>query len=204
MWVGVSLLLESALVRRWFTAGASLVLAGLLGALLIFGVSFRAVQGWDEQLRLYEPLIQPTLDVLQEAPKPVMVVTHLNMADGTVANELIARSDELGLNLRRTPELSFIFGSARSIDPANAKSELVVVTRQDFERYRNDPRFALVVHFDPLTAEERLEYDALFARYWGKKVDKTPDPDLQRYLQLAENPEEIWVYYADTPPVVAI
>ena len=90
-WVGVSLLLEFAPVRRWFTAGASLVLAGLLGALLLFGVSFRTVQGWDEQLRLYEPLMQPTLDVLQEAPKPVMVVTYLGLADGTVANELLAR-----------------------------------------------------------------------------------------------------------------
>ena len=203
LWVGVSLLLELAPVRRWFTAGAALVLAGLLGALLVFGVSFRTVQGWDEQLRLYEPLMQPTLDVLQEAPKPVMVVTYLGMADGTVANELLARGDELGLDLRRTPELSFIFGSKRSVDPADAKSELVLVTRGEFEQYRNDPRFTLIAHFDPFTAEERAEYDALLVRYRGREGDTTPDPDLQRYRQLAENPDEIWVYYADTPPVVA-
>ena len=203
LWVGVSLLLELAPVRRWFTAGASLVLAGLLGALLLFGVSFRTVQGWDEQLRLYEPLMQPTLDVLQEAPKPVMVVTYLGMADGTVANELLARGDELGLDLRRTPELSFIFGSKRSVDPADAKSELVLVTRGEFEQYRNDPRFTLIAHFDPFTAEERAEYDALLVRYRGREGDTTPDPDLQRYRQLAENPDEIWVYYADTPPVAS-
>ncbi|HBU01908.1 MAG TPA: hypothetical protein DEB20_05055 [Acidimicrobiaceae bacterium] len=202
-WVGVSLLLEFAPVRRWFTAGASLVLAGLLGALLLFGVSFRTVQGWDEQLRLYEPLMQPTLDVLQEAPKPVMVVTYLGLADGTVANELLARGDELGLDLRRTPELTFIFGSKRSVDPANAKSELVLATRGEFEQYRNDPRFTLIAHFDPFTAEERVEYNSLLARYRGREGDTTPDPDLQRYRQLAENPDEIWVYYADTPPVVA-
>ena len=203
VWVGVSLLLELALVRRWFIAGASLVLAGLLGALLLFGVSFRTVQGWDEQLRLYEPLMQPTLDVLQEAPKPVMVVTYLGMADGTVANELLARGDELGLDLRRTPELSFIFGSKRSVDPADAKSELVLATRGEFEQYRNDPRFTLIAHFDPFTAEERAEYDALLMRYRGREGDTTPDPDLQRYRQIAENPEEIWVYYADTPPVAS-
>jgi hypothetical protein len=203
LWVGVSLLLELAPVRRWFTAGAALVLAGLLGALLVFGVSFRTVQGWDEQLRLYEPLMQPTLDVLQEAPKPVMVVTYLGMADGTVANELLARGDELGLDLRRTPELSFIFGSKRSVDPADAKSELVLVTRGEFEQYRNDPRFTLIAHFDPFTAEERAEYDALLVRYRGREGDTTPDPDLQRYRQLAENPDEIWVYYADTPPVAS-
>ena len=203
LWVGVSLLFELAPVRRWFIAGASLVLAGLLGALLVFGVSFRTVQGWDEQLRLYEPLMQPTLDVLQEAPKPVMVVTYLGMADGTVANELLARGDELGLDLRRTPELSFIFGSKRSVDPADAKSELVLVTRGEFEQYRNDPRFTLIAHFDPFTAEERAEYDALLVRYRGREGDTTPDPDLQRYRQLAENPDEIWVYYADTPPVAS-
>ena len=203
LWVGVSLLFELAPVRRWFTAGASLVLAGLLGALLVFGVSFRTVQGWDEQLRLYEPLMQPTLDVLQEAPKPVMVVTYLGMADGTVANELLARGDELGLDLRRTPELSFIFGSKRSVDPADAKSELVLVTRGEFEQYRNDPRFTLIAHFDPFTAEERVEYNSLLARYRGREGDTTPDPDLQRYRQLAENPDEIWVYYADTPPVAS-
>ncbi len=202
-WVGVSLLLEFASVRRWFTAGASLVLAGLLGALLLFGVSFRTVQGWDEQLRLYEPLMQPTLDVLQEAPKPVMVVTYLGLADGTVANELLARGDELGLDLRRTPELTFIFGSKRSVDPADAKSELVLATRGEYEQYRNDPRFTLIAHFDPFTAEERVEYNSLLARFRGREGDTTPDPDLQRYRQLAENPDEIWVYYADTPPVVA-
>ena len=38
---------------------------------------------------------------------------------------------------------------------------------------------------------------------FGREGDTTPDPDLQRYRQLAENPEEIWMYYADTPPVVA-
>ena len=203
LWVGVSLLLELAPVRRWFTAGAALVLAGLLGALLVFGVSFRTVQGWDEQLRLYEPLMQPTLDVLQEAPKPVMVVTYLGMADGTVANELLARGDELGLDLRRTPELSFIFGSKRSVDPADAKSELVLATRAEFEQYRNDPRFTLIAHFDPFTAEERAEYDALLVRYRGREGDTTPDPDLRRYRELAENPDEIWVYYADTPPVAS-
>ena len=203
LWVGVSLLLELAPVRRWFTAGAALVLAGLLGALLVFGVSFRTVQGWDEQLRLYEPLMQPTLDVLQEAPKPVMVVTYLGMADGTVANELLARGDELGLDLRRTPELSFIFGSKRSVDPADAKSELVLATRGEFEQYRNDPRFTLIAHFDPFTAEERAEYDALLVRYRGREGDTTPDPDLRRYRELAENPDEIWVYYADTPPVAS-
>jgi hypothetical protein len=202
-WVGVSLLLEFAPVRRWFTAGASLVLAGLLGALLLFGVSFRTVQGWDEQLRLYEPLMQPTLDVLQEAPKPVMVVTYLGLADGTVANELLARGDELGLDLRRTPELTFIFGSKRSVDPADAKSELVLATRGEYEQYRNDPRFTLIAHFDPFTAEERVEYNSLLARFRGREGDTTPDPDLQRYRQLAENPDEIWVFYADTPPVVA-
>ena len=201
-WVGVSLLREIEAVRRWFTAGASLVLAALLVAVLIFGVSFRSVQGWDAQLRLYEPLIEPTLDVLRDAPKPVMVVTYLNMGDGTVSNELLARGDELGLDLRRTPDLKYIFGSGRSIEPANAKSELVLVTQGEIEQYRNDPRFTLIAHFDPLTAEERAEYNALLLRFKGREGDTTPDPDLQRYRQLAENPDEIWVYYADSPPVV--
>ena len=200
-WVGVSLLLEFAPVRKWFSAGASLAFSALLVAVLVFGVSFRSVQGWDAQLRLYEPLLQPTLDVLQDAPKPVMVVTYLNMADGTVANELLARGDELGLDLRRTPDLKFIFGAGRSVDPVNAKSELVLVTQGDVERFRDDPRFVLIAHFDPFTPEERVEYNALLARYKGREGDTTPDPDLQRYRQLAENPEEIWVYYADTPPV---
>ena len=165
-------------------------------------MSFRSVQGWDAQLRLYEPLIEPTLDVLRDAPKPVMVVTYLNMGDGTVANELLARGDELGLDLRRTPDLKYIFGSGRSIEPSNAKSELVLVTQGEFEQYRNDPRFTLIAHFDPLTAEERAEYNALLLRFKGREGDTTPDPDLQRYRQLAENPDEIWVYYADSPPVV--
>lgn len=202
-WVVVTVLLEFSPVRAWFTAVSSLVLAALLGALLVIGVSFTSVQGWDAQLALYEPVIEPTLEVLRDAPKPVMVVTYLGLADGTVANELLARADTRGLELRRTPDLEFVFGSGRSVKPSDAKSELVLVTQGEIEQYRNDPRFRLIAHFDPLTAEERIDYNALRARYQGREGDTTPDPDLQRYRQLAENPDEIWVYYADTPPVVA-
>ena len=201
-WIGVSLLLDLAPVRRWFGAGASVILTALALVLLIGGVSFRTVQGWDAQLQLYEPVIGPTLDVLRDAPEPVLVVTYLGLADGTVANELLARGDEMGIDLRRTPDLRFVFGSGRSIDPADARSELVLVTQGEIEQYRNDPRFRLIAHFDPLTAAERIEYESLLARYRGREGDTTPDPDLQRYRFLAENPDELWVYYADTPPVV--
>ena len=201
-WVGVSFLLEFAPVRRWFSTCASVVLAVLAVALLVNGVSFRTVQGWDEQLQLYEPVLEPTLAVLRSAPEPVLVVTYLGLADGTVANELLARADEEGIDLRRTPDLRFVFGAGRSIDPADARSELVLVTQGEIEQYRSDPRFRLIAHFDPLTASERVEYDALLARYRGREGDVTPDPDLQRYRVLAENPDELWVYYADTPPIV--
>ena len=200
LWVGVSLLLELAPVRRWFTSGASLVLAGLMGALLVFGVSFTNVQGWEAELHLYEPMIDPTLAVLRDAPKPVMVVTHLNMADGTVANELLARGDALGLDLRRPSDLRFIFGDGRSVDPADARSELVLVTRGEYEQYRNDPRFRLIAHLDPLTAEERVEFESLRERYEGTKGDATSNTGLQRYRQMAANAEELWVFYSDTPP----
>ncbi len=202
-WVVVSVLLEFTPVRKWFTTVSSLTFAALLSVLLVVGVSFSTVQGWDAQLALYEPVIEPTLEVMRDAPKPVMVVTYLGMADGTVANELLARADTRGLDLRRTPDLEFVFGSGRSVKPADAKSEVVLVTQGELEQYRNDPRFRLIAHFDPLTAEERNDYNALRARYQGREGDTTPDPDLQRYRRLAENPEEIWVYYADTPPVGA-
>lgn len=202
VWVGVSLLFTFSPVRRWFSVASSAVFAFLLGALFVVGLSFTTVQGWDAQLALYEPVIEPTLEVLRDAPKPVMVVTYLGMADGTVANELLARADARGIELRRTPDLEFVFGAGRSVQPADARSELVLVTKGEIEQYRNDPRFELIAHFDPLTSEERVEYNALLARYQGREGDITPDPDLQRYRQLAENPEELWVYYADTPPIV--
>jgi len=202
-WVAVEVLGEIAAVRKWFSTVSSLVLAVLVAALLFFGVSFSTVQGWDAQLALYEPVIEPTLEVLRDAPKPVMVVTYLGMADGTVANELLARADERGIDLRRTPDLEFVFGAGRSVQPSKAQSELVLVTKGEIDRYRNDPRFELIAHFDPFTAEERADYIALFERFQGREGDTTPDPDLQRYRRLAENSEELWVYYADTPPVVS-
>ena len=202
-WVGATLLLDVASVRKWFGVAASVVFSALMVVQLAVGVSFATVQGWDAQLALYEPVIEPTLEVLQDAPKPVMVVTYLGMADGTVANELLARADARGIDLRRTPDLEFVFGAGRSIDPAKAKSELVLVTQGEIEQYRNDPRFVLIAHFDPLTADERVDYNQLRARFQGREGDTTPDPDLQRYRRLGENPDELWIYYADTPPVVA-
>jgi hypothetical protein len=46
-------------------------------------------------------------------------------------------------------------------------------------------------------------FTALLARGDELGLDLRRTSDLQRYRQLAENPEKIWVYYADTPPVVA-
>ncbi len=200
LWIGVSLLAERAAVARWLPTVGSTVLSATLIVILVSGVSFGSVRGWDESLRTYSPVIEPTLGVMRTAPKPVVVTTYLGMVDGTVANELIARADELGIDARRTPDLEFVFGKRRVVSPANAGSQIVIVTYHDVDRIRDDPRYRLVAFIDPLTSAERAELDRLSPIYRGREGDTSADVELQRYRTLYEKADAVWVYYSDTPP----
>lgn len=200
VWVAVSLVAERAAIARRLPDIGLAALSLLLVGVLVAGVDFGSVRGWDASLRTYSPVIAPTLDVMRSAPKPVLVTTYLGMADGTVANELIARADDAGIEARRTPDLRFVFGDRRVVDPADAGSQIVIVTYHHVDRFRDDPRYRLVAFIDPLTSAERAELEQLAKTYSGREGDTSSDPQLQRYRQLYVNADAVWVYYSDTPP----
>ena len=202
VWVAVSVVAERFDLGRWGGVLARSAIAVLLVAIAVTGVDFESVRGWDASLRAYAPVVEPTLAVLRTAPEPILLTTFLNTVDGTVANELLVRADASGVDVRRTPDLAGVFGRRRVIDPTRAASQIVIVTSQDFALVSDDPRYRLIAEVDPLSPDERVERDALAARFDGREREFVGDPDLRRYHELDERAEVVRVYYSQTPPFI--
>jgi hypothetical protein len=115
---------------------------------------------------------------------------------------MLQRAPDEGFDLRFDSDRAFIFGSHRTIDPAAANSELVLAQGGFRATYIDDPRYRLVAEFDPLTPEERREYEQLDAIDWNSRADgpADPGPNYRRYRELAEDFEYLAVFVSNQPP----
>ena len=181
------------------------ITAVLLAVTLVQGPDVSALQGSDRALRKFDSLVGPTLDALHQLPPPTLISVTASGVDGSFAIDMLQRAPAAGLDLRFDAARAFIFGSQRTIDPAAANSELVLAEGASRQTYIDDPRYRLVAEFDPLTPDERAEYERLDAIDWNSRADgpRSPGPEYRRYRELAEDFEYLAVFVSDQPPVPA-
>lgn len=174
----------------------------LLAVTLVQGPDISALQGSDRALRKFESLVEPTLAALHELPPPTLITVTASGVDGSFAIDMLQRAPDEGLDVRFDSGRAFIFGSQRTIDPAAANSELVLAEGASRQSYIGDPRYRLVAEFDPLTPEDRAEYERLDAIDWNARADgpSAPGPEYRRYRELAEDFEYLAVFVSDQPP----
>jgi len=187
----------------WSETALLSVTAVLLIITLVQGPNLKALQGSDTALRKFESLVDPTLAALHELPPPTLLTVTASGVDGSFAIDMLQRAPDEGLDVRFDSERAFIFGSHRTIDPSRANSELVLAEGASRDTYINDPRYRLVGEFDPLSPEERREYEQLEAIDWNSRSDGPTNPgdEYRRYRQLAEDFEYLAVFVSDQPPV---
>jgi hypothetical protein len=193
--------------RRSWSGVASVAAVGvtalLVVALIVPGPDTTALESSDRSLRTFEELIEPTVEVLRSAPGPTVITVADYGVDGSLGIELLARADDEGIDVRYPSDAAYVFGSFRTIDPAEARSELVLASNPETQaRLAADPRFELVAEYDPLTPDDRAEYERLAAIDWSSRPDgpSDPGPEYERLLELSERFESLAVFYADQPP----
>lgn len=208
-WLAVAVVVLAELRRHAWAGIAESALAVVTGlvlvGLLVAGPDTSALESSDRSLRTFEQLIQPTVDVLRDAPAPTLITVADYGVDGSMGIELLLRADDEGLDIREPSSVAYVLGESRTIDPAEARSELVLASNPESQaRLDADPRFTLVARYDPLSPEDRAEYQRLAAIDWKARPDGPSDPgeEYRRYLELSESFESLAVYYSDQPPAI--
>lgn len=188
---------------RWSEVTLWSISTILLLVSFVQGPDLTALQGSDSALRKFESLVEPTLEALRELPAPTLVTVTASGVDGSFAIDMLQRAPDEGIDVRFGTDRAFIFGTHRTIDPALAKSELVLAEGGFRSEYIDDPRYRLVAEFDPLTPEERADFEQLDAIDWNSRPDgpSDPGPEYRRYRELAEDFEYLAVFVSDQPPV---
>ena len=207
-WFAAGLVVLAELRRhawRRYTEAALLVVGSLLVlGLIVAGPDTSALESSDQALRTFERLIAPTEEALRSVPGPTLISAPDNAIDGSMGIELLARAGEDGLDVRYPDDAAFVVGSSRTIDPADARSELVLAaSAATVARLDADPRYRLVASYDPLSPDERAEYERLSAIDWSTRPDgwADPGPEFRRLMELSENFQTLSVYISDQPPV---
>ena len=191
--------------RRWAEVVMWTITCALLLVTLVQGPDVSALEGSETALRKFDSLVDPTVAALRELPSPTLITVTASGVDGSFAIDMLQRSPAGGFDVRFGTDRAFIFGSQRTIDPARANSELVLAQGASRDAYITDSRYRLVAEFDPLTPEERREYEQLDAIDWNARPDGPTDPGVEyrRYRELAEDFEYLAVFVSDQPPPLA-
>jgi hypothetical protein len=149
-WSAIVLTLVVASIERWppcarwssISLGAIAAVA-LMGTLLS-GVDMTSLDGWSDEMRAHEALVQPALDAVRAAGGPTQLITTDQMVDGTVANQLVFEAGEQGIDLRAGWDQAFIFGRHRTIEGESARHVLIVAPRSREAELLESPGSAVV------------------------------------------------------------
>ena len=208
-WFAVGAVALAELRQHWSWARfAPAVLSGAtvitLLVVLVAGPDLGPLRGSEQSLRTFYSVIDPTMRALEEVPGPTLVTITAYGIDGSVGIEVLSLAEDAGLDVRYPSDTAYVFGSWRTIDPADARSELVLASGPAQATYAADPRFTEVAAYDPLTTEERAEFERLDAVDWSTRADgpDDPGPEYQRYRELSDKGfESITVFISDEPPL---
>jgi hypothetical protein len=188
--------------NQWSEVAMWAVTCVLLILTLVQGPDLTALKGSDTALRKFSSLVDPTLAALHELTPPTLITVTASGVDGSFAIDMLQRAPEEGLDVRFDSARAFIFGTQRTIVPSLANSELVLAEGESRNGYSSDPDYRLVAEFDPLTPDERREYNELDAIDWDTRPDGPTNPGdaYRRYRELAEDFEYLAVFVNDQPP----
>jgi len=151
--VGITELVEESRWSGWWQRWIGVVGRAAVGvvfiAAIVMGTNMTSLNGWSDEVKAYEPVFAPALDALRHAPKPTLLLVTDITVDGSVANELLLRAGEDGLDLKRPEKWSFVYGSGRVIAPSSAQSVMVIAVGAAGERVLAIPGYRLVTSYEP-------------------------------------------------------
>jgi hypothetical protein len=158
-------------------------------------------------------------------PEPIFLVDGYGL-DGSAGLDVLAQAEEVGIDVRRGPSWAYIYGDKRTIERSQAASELLFLTDSARLEMQTNPDYREIFSYDPLTPDQRTEFNALVAKYaafdsqpgmstldqvraqeqllqkWAQAelAAKSPSADFKRYLKLLLDGPVVSVFVSNGPP----
>ncbi len=197
----------------------------VLVAMLIRGVNLTPLRLSKSWTRAIAALTPPTLAALEGLPGPIFLVDGYGL-DGSAGLDVLAQAEEVGIDVRRGPSWAYIYGDKRTIERSQAASELLFLTDSARLEMQTNPDYREIFSYDPLTPDQRTEFNALVAKYaafdsqpgmstldqvrsqeqllqkWAQAelAAISPSADFKRYLKLLLDGPVVSVFVSNGPP----
>jgi len=197
----------------------------VLIAILMRGVNLTPLRLSNSWTRAITALTPPALAAIKDLPGPIYLGDGYGL-DGSAGLDLLARAEENGIDVRRSPSWAYIYGTKRTIERSQAASEVLFLTESARLLTQSDPYYREIFSFDPLTPDQRAEFDALVAKHanfdhppgmsaaqiaqgqeqlleqWvqSELAAKKPSKDFTRYMELLLDGPIVSVFVSNGPP----
>ena len=197
----------------------------VLLATLVRGVNLTPLRLSNSWTKAIAALTPPTLAAIKNAPGPIYLADGYGL-DGSAGLDLLARAEEAGIEVRRSPSWAYIFGDKRTIERSDAATELLFLTGSTRLIFAADPYYREIFTYDPLTPDQRAEFDAIVIRHTGifdqsfnspadealareeilrqwvttELSSTTQSADFKRYMKLLLDGEVVSVFISNGPP----
>ena len=197
----------------------------VLVAMLIRGVNLTPLRLSESWTRAIAALTPPTLAALEGLPEPIFLVDGYGL-DGSAGLDVLAQAEEAGIDVRRGPSWAYIYGDKRTIERSQAASELLFLTDSARLEMQTNPDYREIFSYDPLTPDQRAEFNALVSKYaafdaqpgmstldqvrvqeqllqkWtqAELAAKSPSADFKRYFKLLLDGPIVSVFVSNGPP----
>ena len=197
----------------------------VLIAILARGVNLTPLRLSNSWTRAISAITPPVLAAIKDVPGPIILSVGYGI-DGSAGLDLLARAEEAGLDVRRSPSWAYIYGNKRTIDRSQAATEVLFLTESARLETLADPYYREIFTYDPLSPDQRAEFDALVAKYAGIDVpagmspadearareqlleswvttelaSKSPSEDFKRYMKLLLDGPIVSVFISNGPP----
>ena len=197
----------------------------VLIAILVRGVNLTPLRLSNSWTRAITALTPPALAAIKDLPGPIYLGDGYGL-DGSAGLDLLARAEENGIDVRRSPSWAYIYGTKRTIERSQAASEVLFLTESARLLTQSDPYYREIFSFDPLTPDQRAEFDALVAKHanfdhppgmsaaqiaqgqeqlleqWvqSELAAKKPSKDFTRYMELLLDGPIVSVFVSNGPP----
>jgi len=110
------------------------------------------------------------------APGEVIAMTFTEAFPG-VGPGLVYELERAGRHVTVPPDSAFVWSGTRGADPDSADVELAVASGVALATFAADPRWEELARFDPLTPDEREEYEELAAAL-RRRIEDSGYPDV--------------------------
>ena len=229
-WLAVAAvaLRQIALTKFGRRNASNLVVAATIFVLiltLVRGVNLTPLRLSNSWTRAIAALTPPALAAIKELPGPIYLGDGYGL-DGSAGLDLLAKAEEAGIDVRRSPSWAYIYGNKRTIDRSQAASEVLFLTESARLETEADPYYREIFTYDPLPPDQRAEFNALVAKYAGfdhpegmspaaiargqeqlleqwvqtELAAKSSSADFKRYMKLLLDGPIVSVFVSNGPP----